>query len=154
MLYDSASNSLVFAAGAVRPQAGNPNADDYTNTWTFDLSKIGTPQAAWVEQDNIPYGANHIRYVLEPFGDMIALRLRIYELMSPCLRVCFAVMFRPMTTLEWNTTTSSVASKEKTKITVTLTMSWNTMQVPGLPELTSPSLEVMRRRQRWLTDAV
>lgn len=69
MLYDSASNSLVFAAGAERPQAGNANADDYTNTWTYDLSKIGTPEASWVAQSDIPYGANHIRYIQHTRND-------------------------------------------------------------------------------------
>jgi len=94
MLYDSASNSLLFAAGAVRPKAGSPNAVDYTNTWTYDLSKIGTPEAIWVAQSDIPYGANHIRYIQETCGETDELCHSIaFKLTSPppALQLCYGL---------------------------------------------------------------
>jgi len=60
MIYDTASNSLVFAGGAMRPWPGNPHAEDYTHTWKLNLGNI---EAGWETVSNIPFLANHMSYV-------------------------------------------------------------------------------------------
>ncbi len=59
MIYDEEKNSLIFAAGAVRPIPGNPNADDYSDTWSLNLGNIG---AGWQDKPNIPFLANHLSF--------------------------------------------------------------------------------------------
>lgn len=59
LLYNSVDNELIFTAGANRPEPGSAFAVDHMTTWTIDL---GNPAATWVQQNDLPYGANHIRY--------------------------------------------------------------------------------------------
>lgn len=60
MVYDAQSNALIFAGGAERPKAGNPNAVDYKHAWKFELSK---PNLGWQEVTDIPFLSNHMSYV-------------------------------------------------------------------------------------------
>jgi hypothetical protein len=60
MVHDSGTNTLIFSAGAVRPVIGNAHADEYNNTWSYDLSQ-GTA-GVWVAKDAIPHSSNHISY--------------------------------------------------------------------------------------------
>jgi len=60
MIYDTASNSLVFAGGAERPDPSHPHAVDYQHTWKLNLGNIG---AGWQTMTDIPYLANHMSYV-------------------------------------------------------------------------------------------
>lgn len=60
LLYNEAGHELIFSAGADRPNPGvSADAIDYKDTWTIDLSN---PAAVWMPKDDLPYGANHIRY--------------------------------------------------------------------------------------------
>ena len=60
MIYDTNSNSLVFAGGAERPDPGNPDAVDYRHTWKLDLGNKG---AGWIAKTDIPFDSNHMSYV-------------------------------------------------------------------------------------------
>jgi hypothetical protein len=60
MVYDTARDTLYFAAGAQRPIKGNPNADDYNNTWKLSLSN---PADGWVSTTPIPIRGNHMSFV-------------------------------------------------------------------------------------------
>jgi hypothetical protein len=57
MVYDTATNTLIFAAGAVRI----PNTADQSNTWSYNLSQGNN--GTWVSQPDIPYMGNHISFV-------------------------------------------------------------------------------------------
>jgi N-acetylneuraminic acid mutarotase len=59
MVYDSATNSLIFAGGAVR-EFQNDLAKDFNNTWMYSLSNS---QNGWVAQAPIPYTGNHMSFV-------------------------------------------------------------------------------------------
>lgn len=60
MVYDTKRNSLIFASGAKRPQAGNAFAVDYNNTWMYSFAD---PSAGWVPKASIPFVANHMSSV-------------------------------------------------------------------------------------------
>jgi len=62
MMYDSETNSLVFAGGAERPdaEAGIPDAFDYTNTWSLDLGNV---KGGWKDKTGISFEANHTSFV-------------------------------------------------------------------------------------------
>ena len=60
MVYDSERDALYFSAGAVRPQAGNADADDYPDTWMYSFDN---PSAGWVSKTDIPFLANHMSSV-------------------------------------------------------------------------------------------
>jgi hypothetical protein len=59
LVYDSATNSLIFAGGGVR-EVQDDHAVDYNTTWMYSLS---SPQNGWVEKAPIPYKGNHISFV-------------------------------------------------------------------------------------------
>jgi hypothetical protein len=59
MAYDPNRNALIFAGGAERPVAGNPNAVDYTDAWIYELNNPGK----WNTLTSIPFKANHMSYV-------------------------------------------------------------------------------------------
>jgi N-acetylneuraminic acid mutarotase len=59
MVYDSATNSLIFAGGAVR-EFQDDKAKDLDNTWMYSLSN---PQNGWVAKAPIPYTGNHMSFV-------------------------------------------------------------------------------------------
>lgn len=60
MVYDTASNSLIFSAGATRPVAQQRSALDHTDTWMYSLSN---PSAGWVAKAPIPFHGNHLSAV-------------------------------------------------------------------------------------------
>lgn len=72
LVYNSVDEELIFASGAFRPVPGNAYAVDYATTWTYDLKKLGTPDAEWKQRQDMPYAANHIRYVRFNRGDSIS----------------------------------------------------------------------------------
>jgi hypothetical protein len=60
LVYDKQRRALVFAAGAQRPEPGNPEAFDYNTTWMYYFDR---PNAGWVRQADIPFLANHMSFV-------------------------------------------------------------------------------------------
>ena len=59
LLYDTITNSLIFSAGAERPDPGNPHAEDYQHTWMLNLGNTG---AGWEVKMDIPFLSNHMSY--------------------------------------------------------------------------------------------
>jgi Galactose oxidase, central domain len=59
MVYDPNRNALIFAGGAERPQAGNPNAVDFTNAWMYDLDQ---QPGRWQVVSDIPFKSNHMSF--------------------------------------------------------------------------------------------
>jgi N-acetylneuraminic acid mutarotase len=59
LVYDSDSQSLIFAAGAVRG-AGGVHAIDHNDTWQYSFTN---PDAAWIPKAPIPFLGNHISSV-------------------------------------------------------------------------------------------
>lgn len=57
MVYDPARNALIYAAGAERPQLGNPHAVDQLQTWMYEFA-TGT----WRALPDIPFFSNHISH--------------------------------------------------------------------------------------------
>lgn len=58
MLFDEASNTLIFAGGLNRPPGEIPQ--DHDDVWVLSLDDIG---AGWFAKPNgLPYAANHISY--------------------------------------------------------------------------------------------
>jgi len=60
MIYDTNSNSLVYAGGAERPNPNSPDAVDYRHTWKLDLGNMG---AGWIGKTDIPFDSNHMSFV-------------------------------------------------------------------------------------------
>jgi len=61
MIYDTNSNSLVYAGGAERPNPGSSaDAVDYRHTWKLDLGNL---DAGWSEMTDIPFDSNHMSFV-------------------------------------------------------------------------------------------
>jgi N-acetylneuraminic acid mutarotase len=55
IVYDTASNALIFAGGATRP-----NTIDRPDTWMYSLAN---PSVGWVKKADIPLLSNHLSYV-------------------------------------------------------------------------------------------
>jgi hypothetical protein len=68
MIYDLATNTAVFAGGAIRPTAGNAHAEDRQDAWKINLATLGSPGATWQSVKNIPFGANHMSFVTAKDG--------------------------------------------------------------------------------------
>jgi len=78
LTYDTTLNTLTYAGGAERPNAGVtffPILDyftrvytiDYRHAWTLDLNDMA---AGWVERPDIPYDGNHMGFVTALDKDM------------------------------------------------------------------------------------
>jgi Kelch motif len=61
MVYDTASDSLIFAGGATR----TPNTNDHPDTWKYSFAN---PGAGWVKQTDLPLLANHLSSVTAKDG--------------------------------------------------------------------------------------
>ena len=68
MIYDTNTNSLVYSAGAERPDPNSADAVDYRHTWKLDLGNTG---AGWITMTDIPFLSNHMSYVTakDEFGN-------------------------------------------------------------------------------------
>jgi hypothetical protein len=60
MIYDTESNHLVYAGGAVRDDANGYGTHDVMDAWKIDLGNLA---AGWKNVTNIPHTANHISFV-------------------------------------------------------------------------------------------
>ena len=60
MIYDTASNSLVYASGSQRPISGQRSAIDFVDTFVYSISN---PNDGWVKKSDIPFHANHMNFV-------------------------------------------------------------------------------------------
>jgi hypothetical protein len=60
MIYDSATNTAVYAGGAVRDDPHGHGTHDVADAWKIDLGNLA---AGWQRVTNMPFKANHLSFV-------------------------------------------------------------------------------------------